>query len=84
VASIKSAFFRDVTLCSLVDSDQCFGGTCYLHVKGSGASRMFIPTYQSTWCLIPECTDCVVVIIIEAQNILGIHPFLSFAENNLV
>jgi hypothetical protein len=60
---------KDVVPCSLIESYQCFIGTCSLQLKEriglAGSSEMLIPFYQTTWCTSPKT----VVFIFAAENL---------------
>jgi hypothetical protein len=50
---VKTPLFSDVTLCSLVDTDQSFEGNCSIHLhtlmmEVAGSSEMLLNIYHTT------------------------------------
>jgi hypothetical protein len=64
--NIKVIVMWDVMLCSLVARYKCFGGTIlgydallfcrdtYNVSEAAGSLILLVPTYQNTWCHIPD------------------------------
>jgi hypothetical protein len=53
ILAVKTPLFWYLTLCSLVDTDQCFKGTCCIHLhslkkEAAGSSEMLVNIYHTT------------------------------------
>jgi hypothetical protein len=63
VVTMNTIVFWDVIPCSIAESYQCSGGTCYLCLQSiscnvkkeaAGSSQTLVTFYHITWCHVPQ------------------------------